>query len=133
MGWISPKWREMDWIASNEKKLTELDQSGLNWIEWTKIDEMDWIEPKWTKLENPIKEKLLLYIYIWYKIEILLKPNLSVYVCETLFWRLEPWFLPPHPTSIYTFEVTIALRVYGGSSHYINMICFIKKNSSKKY
>ena len=31
----------MDRIAPNEKKLTELDQSGLNWIEWTKIDEMD--------------------------------------------------------------------------------------------
>ena len=68
MGWISPKWREMDWIASNEKKLTELDQSGLNWIEWTKIDEMDWIEPKWTKLDQTRKsykgKAPFIYIYL---------------------------------------------------------------------
>ena len=31
-----------------------------------------------------------IYIYI-YKIEILLKPNLSVYMCETSSLRLEPW------------------------------------------
>ena len=42
----------MDWIAPNEQKLTELDQSGLNWTEWTKIDEMDWTEPKWIKLDQ---------------------------------------------------------------------------------
>ena len=100
-----------------------MDQNRRNGLNWTEMDQT----------RKSYKRKAPLYIYIWYKIEILLKPNLSVYVCEALFWRLEPWFLSPHPTSIYTCEVTISLRVCGGSSYYINMICFIKKNSSKKY
>ena len=31
-----------------------------------------------------------IYIYILYKLEFLLYPNLSVYVCETPSWKLEP-------------------------------------------
>ena len=36
------------------------------------------------------------FYFILYKIEILLYHNLSVYVCETPSWRLEPRPLPPH-------------------------------------
>ena len=39
--------------------------------------------------------------------------KLSVYVCEISFWRLEPWPLPLHLTSIYTCRVTTALRMHG--------------------
>ena len=58
--------------------------------------------------------------FFGYKIEFLLQHNLSIYVCETPFQILEPRPLPPishkHPTSTYTCEVTIALRVCGGNN-----------------
>ena len=38
---------------------------------------------------------IYIYIYILYKIEILLYSNLSVYVCEAPSWRLEPRSLLP--------------------------------------
>ena len=44
---------------------------------------------------------------------ILLYPNLNVYVCEALFWKLEPDPYPPHSTNTYTCGVTIAPRVCG--------------------
>ena len=36
-----------------------------------------------------------IWFFFGYKIEILLYPNLSVYVCETPFWKLEPHIFPP--------------------------------------
>ena len=44
------------------------------------------------------------------KQNILPKQRLSVYVCEAFSWRLEPGPYSSHFTSIYTHEVTIALR-----------------------
>ena len=53
--------------------------------------------------------------FFFYKIEFLLYHNLSVYVCmKLIFWNLNPDPYPPHPTSTYTCEVTIAPRVCGG-------------------
>ena len=69
-----------------------MDQNRRNGLNWTEMDQTR----KSYKGKAPFIY-IYIYIYIWYKIEILLKPNLSVYVCEALFWRLEPWFLPPHP------------------------------------
>ena len=59
---------------------------------------------------------IYIYIYILYKVEILFKPNLSVYVCETPSWRLEsrPLSLTPHK-QIYTCGVTITPKVCGDS------------------
>ena len=51
------------------------------------------------------------FFFFFYKIEILLYPNLSVYVCETPSWRFELWPLPFTPISTYTCGVTIVLRV----------------------
>ena len=47
---------------------------------------------------------------------------------ETPSWKLEPWPLPPHPTSIYTCGVTIAPKVCGGK--YQNKLS--KENSNLK-
>ena len=50
-----------------------------------------------------------LFLFFLYKIEILLYPNLNVYVCEPPFQKLEshPLSPPSHPTSTYTCGVTI--------------------------
>ena len=37
------------------------------------------------------------FFFLIYKIKILLKPNLSVYMCETPSWRLKPRLLPLTP------------------------------------
>ena len=62
-----------------------------------------------------IRYELKLNIFFLYKIEILLYPNLSVYVCEAPSWKLEPRSLPPHTTSTYTCEMTTTPRVCDGS------------------
>ena len=63
-------------------------------------------QPKKKKTLNQVLKKeegnfnqqtIYIYIYILYKIEILLQPNLSVYVRETPPWRLESRPLPPTP------------------------------------
>ena len=59
--------------------------------------------------------KNLFYLFI---IIIPLKPNLFVYVCKTLFWRVEPRSLLPNPQELYTCGVTITLRVHGSEKSF---------------
>ena len=33
-------------------------------------------------------------------------------MCKVPSWRLEPRLLPSHPTNIYTYRMTITLRIY---------------------
>ena len=40
-------------------------------------------------------EVIFFFFLFWIQDRILLYPNLSVYVCETPSWRLEPGPLPP--------------------------------------
>ena len=83
---------------------------------WRKLLELS----SWSFSEIPDKIFIYLFIYLFlYKIEFLFYHNISVYVCETLSWKLEPWPLfstphTPHSTNTYTCEVTNALRMYSG-------------------
>ena len=52
-----------------------------------------------------------LYFLFFLQDKTLLYPNLSVYICVKLLpGNLNPSPYPPHPTSTYTYEVTIAPR-----------------------
>ena len=84
---------------------------------------------------------LFIYIYIYiYKIEILLYPNLSVYMCETPSWRLEPWPLPPTPHKHLYLWSDQCTKMCGGYYLYIlkfglkfSIRCFLSRLKSLNY
>ena len=71
------------------------------------------------------------FFFFLHKIEILLQLNLSVCVCKAPPWKLEPRFLLPCPTSIYTCKViTVCMVVYCiliWSNYYIMSYVVVKK------